>query len=350
MRDSEKYLIVVPTRNREDIVLQSLPSLDPLLPIDDVRIVVSDNSNTVSEKVKSYCATKGIEWVRPQKVSSMTTHWDWIMDSQTYKAITIMTDRTWLMSDVWLEAKSIAQNTGYAVSYGAGTFNPRSLAGQPVGVFSAIRMTGRRFDVPLAAMDDIMRDNHVQVFLPKLLNSITFKSEYEAIKSVFGSGLISVSPDFEYAYRHIYANEGSRITFLDKLGLVTHAKTKSNGGGFDGKVRTDAAKDFLKLTGLTKFDHAPFPEEMTGVNGVAHELNLVLHELGREPYVTGEQVRRVEKEIRGPKRSRLRSLLALAGLSRETTLKLFASPNPGQLRALKLRYQPESPSVLDPYI
>lgn len=354
MRPEDQFLIAVPTRNREDTILKSLPSLDPLLGLTDVRIVVSDNSDQPSEKVRNYCEAKGIDWIRPDTISSMTAHWNWILETQKYRAITLMTDRTWLMADVWLEAKGIAEKTGVGVSWNFGTFTSKSILARKVGVFSAPRMTGRHFKVPFAEFDRLLRDNHVRWFLPRLLNSLTHRSEFEKVKLKFSTGLQSVSPDFEYAYKHVYMDNFGSLRFIDKVGIITHSGHESNGGAMHSGFANKAAKDFVKLSGLKRYDHAPFPEELDGINGTAHELNLVLSYLGREPYVGAAMVRRIQRERqrlisrRGPFRH-LKTAAALLGLSGHTMIKLTSSDKPECLGKLRVPYSADLSHILDQF-
>lgn len=121
-----------------------------------------------------------------------------------------------------------------------------------------------------------------------------------------------------------------------------------------GGATSQTARDFIALSGLNKYDHAPFPEEMDNVNCVAHELNLVLKNLGREPYVDGEMVRRTQKQLRershrsGPFRY-LKTLATLAGLNSKTTLRVMASDKPECLRNLRISYNSSSRHVLDEF-
>lgn len=355
MRPEHQFLIAVPTRNREDTILKSLPSLDPLLGLKDVRIVVSDNSDKPSEKVRNYCKAKGIDWIRPDTISSMTAHWNWILETQKYRAITLMTDRTWLMADVWLEAKGIAEKTGVGVSWNFGTFTSKSILARNVGVFSAPRMTGRHFKVPFAEFDRLLRDNHVRWFLPRLLNSITHRYEFEKVKSKFGNGLQSVSPDFEYAYKHVYMDNLGSLRFIDKVGIIMHSGHESNGGSMHSGPFNEAAKDFVKLSGLKRYEHAPFPEELDGINGTAHELNLVLSYLGREPYVGAAMVRRIQRDRqrlisrRGPLR-RLKTVASVVGLTSPTMIRLTSSDKPESLKTIRITYNSNLQHVLEKFV
>lgn len=345
MLPEDQFLIAVPTRNREETALTSLTALLPLAAMEDIQVVVSDNSDDPSRKLQNFCRANDIGYVRPPEVLSMTAHWDWILSELEYRAITILTDRSWLLADTYLEAKRIAEATGHAVTSDAAALNLKKKLGIEIGVLSAEVKTGRRFDIPIDKLRDHLSERLSDPALPRLMNAIVFRKEVDAVRAKFGGKLSSASPDYEFSYKYLYSFSGKKLSFLDKVMFFTHSKQLSNSGGLDSGRLNSASLDFEKLNKLKRYDHSPEPDAMDSMSVIAHELNKICHELGLPRFVDGDDLKRQRETWKFRKKTfpkrQINSIRALLGIHDATLLKVTSGSDLGSIDSNDFRVNPK---------
>jgi len=329
--DKDRFLIAMPTRNREQVAIRSLTGLLSLARRDDVRLLVSDNSDLAGKALRDFCERNGIEYVRQDKVLRMTEHWDWVFRSQEFHGITITTDRSTVWPDAYLEAKALVEKVGHTVVAGEATYIRKHRFGLDFGVLSAQLKSGRTYEVPVRQIQREVYGGLVHTALPLPQNSILLRKEIDAVFARCGP-LNSVSPDYELAYKYIHTFEDGVVTLLDKALTISHSKELSNGGGFVNKGSTDASLDFLKLNKLSSYQYSPLPHDLDSFSAVAHELNKILVELGREPAVKAGAVITVRSKALDQRPSllqrRLKFLSTLFGTDRDHLLKIRLGYDP----------------------
>ena len=281
MSSAAKFVIAMPSRNRETIAIKSLASIEPLLAEADIAIVVSDNSDEPGTQLRAHCEAMGIGYIRPPEPLPMSRHWDWILRSVDWSAITLMSDRMFLLPGRYLRMKALASETGRAVVWDAADAAFRSWLGQPYWVLSSRRMSRRVYRVReqdlIANLKTILFDRS----LPGLLKAITHRHEWEAVCKAFPTTLSSNNPDSEFAYKYIHLFEGDSHTFVDDVVSINHSGHVSNSAGTAAPEKSSTFQDHVRLNNITRFEHSPWPNDLRSENAILNECNKVYVQMGR---------------------------------------------------------------------
>lgn len=281
----KELAIVIPTRNRSDLVGLAIKSALALAQIVPVRVFVSDNSTDPDESNRirdllAAIADDRVRLLRPPEPMSMTLHWDWVMGEVLRRTdashVVYLTDRMFLRPALFLEAMMACKKfPGEIVSYADDRLNDERL---PIVYRPAIR-SGKFYRIQSQSLLDLSSRMVFYTCLPRMLNCITPREHLERLAVRYGNYFDSVSPDFSFCYRSLESTES--IIYLDKSVMLSHGHARSNGHSFIRGASTDASKDFLKNLGPNVLNaDAPLPNVLTVGNGIASEYLRVRRESG----------------------------------------------------------------------
>jgi hypothetical protein len=178
------------------------------------------------------------------------------------------------------------------------------------------------------------------VYLPRLLNCVAPGHVLDAVRARFGSLLLSISPDFCFAFRCLAVVD--EILYWDSSPLLQYGLDRSNGASTARGVASPDNADFLSQVQPGSLNHAsPVPELRTVANGVVHEYEVVRRllpagawpEIDRPDYLVSmaSEVRQIESpamrlemerllEREGVAKGRTSPLLVLRRLKRLTSV------------------------------
>lgn len=94
------FTIIIPTRNREDLLYQALSFVDNLEFL-DYEVIVSDNGDIPLDKERFSCffSKEKFHYKRPSSVLSMTPHWNFVIGEAKGKYVTVLNEKCILRRD-----------------------------------------------------------------------------------------------------------------------------------------------------------------------------------------------------------------------------------------------------------
>jgi glycosyltransferase involved in cell wall biosynthesis len=268
-------VVVIPTRNRADLVRNAIASvLSQARP--DIRVLVSDNSTTGADRAElvRYCQELGSEQVRyvcPPQLLPMSQHWNWAVEqalslgSATH--FTILADRMVFKPEALAALISItAAHPDRLLCY----MHDRVDDFAPPYKVQQYEWTGKLYEVSSNRLlwlsaNSVMYDACV----PRMLNCIVPRTVLDAIRSRFGSVFASNAPDWNFAYRVLDLLDS--VLFFHKAMLVHYALRRSSGESAHRGVTNSTLQQFLKDLPAPLNVAAPYPEIITVWNAVVGE-------------------------------------------------------------------------------
>ena len=332
-------VIVIPTRNRADLVRNAINSVFAQSDC-AVDVLVSDNSTSTKHhtELSQHClesANRRLRYVVPPEPLPMSPHWDWAVGQalSLYDAshVTFLTDRMMFKPEALKPLLEIAAAyPGMLLSYMHDMVDDFT---SPV-VVRQYTWTGNLYEVPSTRLlelsaQSVMYDSSV----PRMLNCLAPRTVPEAIRRRFGNFFDSISPDWDFAYRALEVEDS--ILFHDKAALVHYAQRRSNGQSTHRGVVNEAQTQFISdLKGAQSNMAAPFPEILTVWNSIISEYCRIkeITRSAKFPEVDLDNYRRAlalgVAEILDPKRQdKMRRLLSARGWkAQETPLPLAPPP------------------------
>ena len=280
----EELAIVIPTRNRSDLVGFAVRSALKL-GRSPMRVFVSDNSTDVAESRDIEALTRSIAderltLLRPPQPLSMTKHWNWVMSEVLQRSsashVAYLTDRMIFRTALFEEAVAISVKfPGDIVSYADDRLEDEDF---PIVYRPSIR-SGTTYRIQSQSLLELSARMVFYTCLPRMLNCIAPRAHIEKLGKRYGNYFDSASPDFCFCYRSLEATES--ILYLDKSVMLSHGHGRSNGHSFIRGVSTEASKDYLKdLAGTQINVDTPLPNVRTVGNAIASEYLRVRRETG----------------------------------------------------------------------
>lgn len=278
-------VIVIPTRNRAALATNAIRSvLDQ--PVENVAVLVSDNSTSVSEResLAAFCATQSdsrLRYVQPPAALSMPAHWDWAIHEalQSYPAshFLYLTDRMMFRKGALSEVLKLAALYPFEVI----TYNQDRIVDnvRPILV-EQYPGTGKLLEVDSRRFTWLLSQAVFHPGLPRMNNSLVPRTALARIEERFGNIFSSISPDFNFCCRCLELEES--ILFYDKSPIFHYALSRSNGASVTRGERTPDYRDFIANLPATSaiWNATPIPELNTAVNAVFHEYFLFQQETG----------------------------------------------------------------------
>lgn len=283
-------VIVVPTRNRADLVELTLQSIRDQQPGVTVTVIVSDNSSSDEEAARTDqvvqrlqgSATEGIEFrrIRPTNDLPMGKHWEWArlqaLSMTDASHVMYITDRTLLKRGALATLGALATACPTEViSFDNDQVNDDV---RPV-TLSAQRGSGQVHRVPTQRLMNLASELILSRPLPRALNSVIPVSALSRIEATHGDVFDSVAPDFCFCFRLL--DDTATFLFVDRSLTVMHGLTRSNGRSTTRGVASADAADFIKKSAASGIaPWAPLPSVSTTYNVIASEY---VRERDREP-------------------------------------------------------------------
>ena len=276
-----RLAIVVPTRNRADLVeltLQSIREEEPTVP---VTVVVSDNSTSEEEALRTAQLVEDLQGrpsglldfavIRPGEDLAMGKHWEWARrqaESMTGAShLMYLTDRTALKRGALTTLVELAAaHPAAVISYNNDQVNDDS---DPVSL-AAQRGSGAVHRVPTDRLLRLTSELVVSRPLPRALNTLVPVEVMSRLEATYGDVFDSVAPDFRFCFRAL--EETSHLLYVDLPLTVMHGLARSNGNSTTRGITSSDTADFLKRTqsrGIAPY--APLPRVATTYNVIASE-------------------------------------------------------------------------------
>jgi len=278
--------IVIPTRNRSDLVKTALASVLAVHASRLSAVIVSDNSTRSEDsrelgRLVESLGDARLVLLKPPKPLAMTAHWEWVMNRALAMPdithVAYLTDRMFLRPRWFLEACDLsARYPDDIVSYADDMIQDDR---RPIAYAPSVR-SGKAFRIESASLLEQSARMAFFTCLPRMLNCIVPRPHLEALKSRYGEYFSSVSPDFCFCYRSLSAV--SSLVYLDKSVMVSHGHDRSNGHSAVKGRRTETSEDFIAQLPVTQklFEGVPLPDVHTVGNAIASEYLKVRMEQG----------------------------------------------------------------------
>jgi glycosyltransferase involved in cell wall biosynthesis len=318
--------VVIPTRNRADLVRNAVKSVLEQ-PEFDAPVFISDNSTSLSERaeLRQYAGglkNSRVHYIAPPEPLSMTRHWDWAMRQAMALCdashVTFLTDRMiFKPGELRALAAIIRAYPDKILTYMHDMVDDFS---RPV-VVRQYTWTGNLYEVSSTRLLELVARSLVyDSSIPRMLNCIVPRALLEAIRGRFGNFFDSIAPDWNFAFRSLAVVDST--LFYDRASLVHYAQDRSNGQSANYGITNSAYQDFVRdLGSLPRNFAAPFPEIMTVWNAIISEYchtkkvtqSPKFPELDMEKYVHALAIG-IERIIDPERRQSMREALSARGI------------------------------------
>jgi hypothetical protein len=277
-------VVVVPTRNRSDLLVRALSSIMPQLPL-NAFVVVSDNSTAPAEVQNARRYVDGLAdarvsyWRAPTDMA-MGAHWDWVfrrlLNEPTVTHATVLTDRMiFKRGSLARLVKLVGEQPDKILAYNHDVVVDNLLPAR----LGSQRWTGRCVEVRSEQLLTLSARLNHHPALPRMLNCVVPISHLRRMLEEFGTICDSVAPDFCHAYRSLATVD--EIRYLDKALLVHGSLSRSNGASYGRGATSEDHADFIaKMGGKSICHSAPVPEFNVVANAVTSEYELVRRKTG----------------------------------------------------------------------
>lgn len=276
---SADLAIVIPTRNRPQLAIQSLKSV---LEADDrgVGIIVSDNSTNPEDQksLAAFCRPLDalrVAYIRTPQSFSMSAHWQWALtQARTLSDAThfmYLTDRSRFWPLGLRRLHAISRSFPHQVL--SGPFDATyGRAGDTL--LEQGRWSGRLFEIDSDYLLDLASRAVFPVCTPNFRNSIVPRAVVEQVEARFGTVFDSISPDYCFAYRCLATVE--HILFYDRPTFVMTGSEQSAGHSIRRGVLAGGGADLhSKLTQASVSSARPRPEFTLIPDFILYEYQLV---------------------------------------------------------------------------
>jgi glycosyltransferase involved in cell wall biosynthesis len=211
-------VVVIPTRNRAQLAMNAVRSvLDQ--PVDDVSILVSDNSTSQQDcdELESFCARLGdsrLRYLRPPQPLAMPGHWQWAIEQAlaNYKSshFTYLTDRMMFRNGALKEVLGLtALYPDKVISYNHDRICDDM---RPIRV-NQYEVTEKLLEVESQRLLRLVSEAILHHGLPRMMNCIVPRRIFEVIHRRFGNVFTSIAPDFNFCFRCLDVEESIIIYY-----------------------------------------------------------------------------------------------------------------------------------------
>ncbi len=260
-------------------------------PVEDVQILVSDNSTSERdrEELASFCAAldeslseSRLRYVRPPQSLAMPAHWDWVIENALadYNAshFTYLTDRMMFRTAGLQEILDLAALYPDKVI----TYNHDRICDDatPIRV-EQYQVTEKLLEVESQRLIQLFADAVFHHGVPRMLNCIVPRRIFTALGKRFGNVFSSIAPDFNFCFRVLDLEDS--ILFYDKSPLFHYALDRSNGASATRGESTPDTADFeanLPVDNSIRNYATPIPSIITSTNAVFNEYLIYKQETG----------------------------------------------------------------------
>jgi glycosyltransferase involved in cell wall biosynthesis len=254
-----KISILIPTRNRPDLVSAAITSVLGQ-GVADLEVLVSDNSSPeASEKVRALCASIAdprLRYIRPPAQLAMGLHWSWALRQATGDYVGIVTDRSIMASGALPQVAALLE--AHDIDVVSALFD--WVAGyEPPYTLIQKRYSGALMTCDSRSVADLVRMMRLPWFvLPRGMNCFVRRTLMEEMVATYGHIVESISPDFYFGF--LLLDHRPRFHYWDYPVYVHYGLNVSNGWGFERGDKNRTVADFLSLVGKD-YDRTPPGEE-----------------------------------------------------------------------------------------
>ncbi len=275
-------LIITPTRNRYNIVINGLKSsLSNPLP-NNFKILISDDSSEANdaEALRKFCEKhkSKIIYVKTPGNLSMTQHYEWAIHQglklKEFNHFCFLTDRMIFKKGVLQMIDNLLKkNPNYLISYNNDHITDHI---KPVQLKQNV-WSGKAVKINTAKLLYCVSQVRFHSSLPRMINCVVPRSVLNNIEKKFGSVFDSIAPDFCFCFRCLYLLKD--FIYIDKSLIVDYATYRSNGVSQSRGVITKDNKYYNSKLGKLKVNHAsPVPGFITTNNIIVNEYLIVKSE------------------------------------------------------------------------
>ncbi len=222
------YSIVVPTRNRPNLFLQTVDSI-VRQDFDDYEVIVSDNSSD-SRTGDAFAAldfSSKFKYFRPEAELSMPDHWEFATLKATGQYVIILTDRSVLCVGALKRIHNALVGSEKLVEVCSWPWNTYdddsqvliSLGTSGSAVWKKSSMVSQSFAGP---------QKNYPYELPRGLNSCYSAAIATSVRARYGRLFYPLSPDYHSAF--LLLSMVAEILYINTPLFVSHGLTVSNGG------------------------------------------------------------------------------------------------------------------------
>jgi glycosyltransferase involved in cell wall biosynthesis len=276
-------LIVIPTRNRADLVPTAVRSvLDQAE--SNVRLVVSDNSTGQDEieRLSAYCKNFDglVRYIRPPEPMAMPQHWEWAMEQAlkdpTVTHVVFLSDRMLFKEGALRKlSRAVAAHPDRVISYNIDAIVDWD---RPITIRQEL-WTGKILEIETAELGALSARSIFPHCLPRMVNSVAPRKVLEKFRARFGSVFASIAPDYCFAFRYLVLEK--TLLLFDESLLVHYALDRSNGHSLARGVMNADYRDFVRNLGDNfRLPKMPLPDLLTGGNVMLNEYRFVKEETG----------------------------------------------------------------------
>jgi hypothetical protein len=335
-----ELVVVIPTRNRSDLVRNALNSV--LSQSDcEIQVLVSDNSTATDQRadLSRYCQEREDERVRyivPPRPLPMAQHWDWALRQalSLYGSthFSFLTDRMMFKPEALRPLLAIiTDNPDKILTYMHDLVDDFLT---PV-IVRQYTWTGNLYDVRSTRLLELSAQSAMyDSCIPRMLNCIVPRGVLNAIRQRFGNVFAPIAADWYFAYRALDMVDS--ILFYDKAALVHYAQQRSNGQSANCGIANEAYASFVQDLGKIPVNFAaPFPEIITVWNAIISEYcharetaqSPKFPELDLDNYRQALAVG-IEEIRDPPRRECMRGLLVARGWKHQEVASISTPPSP----------------------
>ncbi|MBZ7922823.1 glycosyltransferase [Ensifer adhaerens] len=271
------FSVVIPTRNRPDILVDAVASVLEQT-FSDLELIVSDNSQPADSErnqaaLAPFRADPRFHYIRPDHNLPMVDHWEWAIAHAKGQYVGFVTDRMALRLYALEEVYAAIERT-QAAAVGYATANARELPG-----YRSLRCGHEN-----VAAREIATADKLQQFArgdwpkdtPRLLNSFARRDLVASLRERYGSVFTGISPDYAFAFRTLEALKS--YAYIDFPLLVTQGETRSNGNALTIGAVTQETTDFRRWMQQEQgewLQYGPMPGDTSVLlNGILREYAL----------------------------------------------------------------------------
>ncbi|NRQ15798.1 glycosyltransferase family 2 protein [Ensifer sesbaniae] len=242
---SPVFSVVIPTRNRPDILVDAVASVLEQT-FSDLELIVSDNSQSADSELTQvaldqFRSDPRFRYIRPDLNLPMVDHWEWALTHARGRYVGVVTDRMALRLYALEEVYTAIERTK-AATVGYATANARELPGY----------RGLRRGHGGVATREIATADKLQQFArgdwpkdtPRMLNSFTHRDLLASLRERYGTVFTGISPDYAFAFRTLEALNS--YVYIDFPLLVTQGEARSNGNALTIGAVTQETTDFRR--------------------------------------------------------------------------------------------------------
>lgn len=265
------FSILVPTRNRSDLLADAVTSLlEQSFP--NLEVVVSDNSSVANAERNRRVLANALRdsrchYVRPPTEMSMADHWEWATSHLKGQYLGIVTDRMALRLFALKEIARLLSESSWPEVICFGSESVR----EQVGYLSLRQQSGFAESIVVSTDDTALQFSSGKLSKdnPRMINSFTRRDVFDRLRAEQGEVYGGIAPDYNFMFRIL--EQVSSYLFVKMPLLVTQGEDRSNGRAFATGRSNAEFRDFVSKMQKEQADllrFGPIPEDISLITNV----------------------------------------------------------------------------------